>query len=121
MSENANWIKKHYITPPLKTIDRVFWKEDSGWRSGHRSASFEIETTIWVDQHLPEYRVAIPSSGATIDGNSEALEYSPVEMRFITYVPTGRVVYDNELPKATAVVYEYILESLLGKTDPKHK
>jgi hypothetical protein len=35
----------------------------------------------------------------------------------ITYIPTGRVVYDNTRPHQEAIVYEYVLESLFGKTE----
>lgn len=91
-------------------------------RASKLSCQFEIQTKIWVDQHVPEYRVAIPEN---FQWRAEHLEHWqtiwPVETRMITYVPTGRVVYDNTKPHKEAVVYEYILETLLGKKDLKHR
>lgn len=109
-SKTATWIKKYYVEPPIILIEHQFYHHDG--------MQFEINTKIWVDQHLPEYRIAIPEKPGW---DKERLASSAIEMRFITYIPTGRVVYDNTLPAQTAIVYEYILESLLGKKDLIHK
>lgn len=118
MSEEKR-IKEYYIEPPISIVE-IEWEKRQG-RASKLSCVFEINTKIWLSEHLPEYRVAIPEN---MQNRSEQLEhwteFYPVEMRFITYVPTGRVIYDNTKPHSEAVVYEYILESLLGKKDLKH-
>lgn len=119
MSE-AKRVKEYYIEPPISVIETEHEKREG--RAKGLSCAFEINTKIWLDQHLPEYRFAIPEETRH---REEVLEhwaaFKPYEMRFITYVPTGRVVYDNTKPHKEAVVYEYILESLLGKKDLKHR
>ncbi len=113
-------IKEHYINAPLSLIETEYEKRQG--RASKLACAFEITTKIWVDQHLPEYRVAIPEQ---MQHREEELEHLsslyPIETRFITYIPTGRVIYDNTKPHVEAVVYEYILESLLGKKDLVHK
>lgn len=108
MSE-AKRIKDHYIKPPITMVETDYEKRRGG-------ARFHVKTHIWIDQHLPEWRVAIPESTQL---SAYCRERDPLETRFIIYVPTGRVVYDNTLPPAKAVIYEYILESLLGRKDLK--
>lgn len=119
-TENAARIRDYYIEPPLMVIENEF--EVRAGRAKGLWCAFEVRTKIWVDQHLPEYRVAIPEA---MENRKEMLEHwaeiSPIEMRFLTYIPTGRVVYDNTKPHVEAVVYEYILESLLGKKDLVHR
>lgn len=119
MSESKQ-VKEYYIQPPISLIETEHEKREG--RASSLRAVFEVRTKIWVDQYLPEYRVAIPES---MKNRNEVLEhlaaYYPIETRFITYVPTGRVVYDNTKPHKEAIVYEYILESLLGKKDLVHK
>lgn len=110
MSE-AKRIKEYYIEPPISLIE-------TDWQKRRNGCQFEITTKIWVDKHLPEYRVAIPEA---FNGPAPRSPVEPIETRFITYIPTGRVIYDNTKMHAEAIVYEYILESLLGKTDLKHR
>lgn len=108
MSE-AKRIKEYYIRPPIKIIE-------TDWQKRRDGCQFEINTKIWVDQYLPEYRVAIPEH---LRFHQDVRPSHPIEYRFITYVPTGRTVYDNTKPHPEAVAYEYILESLLGKKEMK--
>ena len=116
----AKRIKEHYIRPPIVMIENEFEKRQG--RASKLHCAFEVEVYIWVSQHLPEYRVAIPES---LQNRMEMLEHwsaiHPVEMRFITYIPTGRVVYDNTKPHKEAICYEYVLESMVGKKDLKHR
>lgn len=107
-TQTAKWIKKHFIQPGITLIETEWQK--------HHGMAFEITTKIWVDQHLPEYRIAIPEATRFRENT-----WAPIEMRFLTYIPTGRVVYDNTVPHAEAIVYEYILEAMLGKKDLIHK
>lgn len=114
MSE-ARSVKEYYIEPPMRLVE-------TDWQLREGGVVFEINTKIWVDQHVPEYRVVIPEN---FREKAETLEHwdsrYPAEMRFITYVPTGRAVYDTSKPHKEAIVWEYILESLLGKKDLKHR
>ncbi len=108
MSENARRIKKHYCRPAIY-LEEVEWRQ---YTHGKLPNYFLIERYIWVDQILPEYRVAIPEQvnmwAADEPGYREA--HGGIEMRFITYKPTGRQVYDNDQHPARAVVFEYELE-----------
>lgn len=108
-----------YIQEPLVMVETEHERRQG--RASRLSCVFEVTTKIWVDYHMGEYRVAIPENPKW---KAEALEHwdslYPLETRFITYVPTGRVIYDNTKPHAEAVVYEYILESLLWKKDLKY-
>lgn len=108
---SAAKIKEYYIEPPIFIIETEFEKRQG--RASTLSCAFEINTKIWLDQRLPQYRFAIPES---LIHRAELLEHwtetHPIETRFLTYIPTGRVIYDNTKPHAEAIVYEYILESL---------
>lgn len=116
MTETAAQIRKWYIEPPLTLIETEYEKlEGRGFGS---RAAFEVRTKIWVDQHLPLYRVVIPE---VVEWPALKTYPAPVKLKFLTYIPTGRVVYDNTLPHPEAIVYEYILESLLGKKDLVHE
>lgn len=105
MRESAK-IKEHYIEAPLVLLDTE-WEKRQG-RASKLSCAFEVKMKIWLDQNLPEYRIAIPEN---LSHRSEQLEHwsmaYPIETRFITYKPTGRVVYDNTKPHREAVVFEY--------------
>lgn len=119
MSESAR-IRKFYIEPPFHMVEIEANKRQG--RERVHSCVFEITTKIWVDKHLPEYRVVIPELGKCREVMLEHLsDYLPIETRTITYVPTGRVIYDNSKPHAEAVVYEYILETLLHKKELRIK
>lgn len=115
---HAKIIKEHYIEPPITMIDNEYEKRQG--RASSLGCAFEVKTKIWADAYLPEYRVAIPE---IISFRNEQLEHwssiLPIETRYITYVPTGRVIYDNTKMHKEAVCYEYIYEPLLGKKDIK--
>lgn len=120
MSEEAKRVKEYYINAPIVLVETEWEKiQQTKYK---RNKIYEITTKIWVDRHVPEYRVAIPENFVA---KAEYLEHwdklYPADMRMITYVPTGRVIYDNTKPHIEAIVYEYILESLLGKKDLIHK
>lgn len=114
--DHISWVKRHYIRPALIECETYFFNEEE--RKSlfpARGCSFEIATTIWTDQLLDEYRIRIPSCNV-FDGNGKAVA-DIVEMKVVTYVPTGKVVYDNHPQEPKGLVYEYILETLLGKKD----
>ena len=119
MTEHAKRVKEYYIQPAISLIETEHQKKQIGYQ-------FLITTKIWVDQHLPEYRVVIPEEVSWRHNTKEfcsASDWQPgddIETRFLTYIPTGRVVYDTTKPHKEAIVYEYILESLLGKKDLIH-
>lgn len=119
-SEHAKKVKEYYIQPPISLIETDYQLRKIG-------SQFLITTKIWVDMHIPEYRVAIPEDVMWRKDTEKLCKESSwkpgddIETRFLTYVPTGRVVYDNTKPHREAIVYEYILESLLGKKDLVHK
>lgn len=110
-------ILEEYVGP---AIEDYVW-EDKNVRRVTRIAGgvFRIHTKIWRCEHLPEYRVPIPAS-SYFNGNFEEIIPPCLETRFVTYVPTGKVLYDTRLPRSKAIIYEYILESLLGKKDLTH-
>ena len=116
MSKQAEWIKRHYIRPAIIACDNFFHTKEDKARLGVSGCSFEVNQTIWVTELLKEYRVVIPSK-FVFDGNGETPPNAPLETRFITYIPTGKIVYDNSGPNPVGIVYEYILENLLGKKD----
>lgn len=112
----AELVKRHYIRPAISKCETFFFSETERKTRGISGCSFEVQTTVWITELLPEYRIAIPST-RVFDGNGKDVPGAAIETRFITYVPTGKVVYDNTYPKPKGIVYEYLLESLLGKKD----
>ena len=108
-------IKKHYIKPAITCVESMNKREG---RASRLSCQFNVEQNIWLDHYIKEYRVAIPEN---IANKMDVLEHwndaYPIETRFVTYVPTGKIVYDNRLHHKEAIVYEYILETLLSKKE----
>ena len=100
MSESKR-VREHYIRPPIVEIETDWQKKTYGMQ-------FHVERYIWLTESTPEYRVAIPEN-LNFDGSHKWS--STIETRFITYVPTGRIVYDNtKPPKPEPIVYEYKLQ-----------
>jgi hypothetical protein len=109
-------IKRHYINPPLIECDTYFNSAEERRMTGISGQSYEVSVYIWVSQMMPEYRVLVPSK-RVFDGNGKDIPWAPIEMRYITYKPTGRVVYDNTDPEPKGIVYEYVLEKMFGKNN----
>lgn len=106
---NANRIKKQYCRPAIYINELEWHKYGRGTLPNH----FHVELFIWVDQALPEYRVAIPED--TTQWGADEIMYRQawgggIQTRFLTYLPTGRAVYDNTLPEINAVAFEYRLQ-----------
>lgn len=99
MIPEAQMIKESYIQPAVVLIETDFQSKKYGLQ-------FHVRQKIWVDANLPEYRIAIPES---FSPDSLFSAGWVMETRFITYKPTGRIIYDNTRPPATAVVWEYAL------------
>lgn len=111
-------IKKHYIKPAITFVEKENNKREG--RASILGCLFNVEQKIWLDHYMKEYRVVIPEN---VENKMDILEHwndaYPIETRFLTYVPTGKIIYNNSLPHKEAIVYEYILESLLGKKELK--
>jgi hypothetical protein len=105
--DTAKQIKKAYLRPAI-IVPETEWRTWNGTKY-KLSHCFEVLQYIWVDMHLPEYRVAIPENPLEWETDELPFRGSCVETRFLTYVPTGRIVYDNTLPESKAVVWEYRL------------
>lgn len=109
MTENSKRIKKHYINPAYSVTENELVKMGRG----ELVRSYQLERFIWVAQLLPEYRVAIPEDLAVWEQDEEFHREhfgKGINTRVVTYIPTGRQIYDNTLPEAKAVVFEYELE-----------
>lgn len=105
----AQRIKKQYCRPAI-FISETEWRQFGG---GKLPCHFHVERFIWVDELLPEYRIAIPEdikAWADDEGAYRLAIGKGIQTRFVTYKPTGRQVYDNTLPPSKAVVFEYELE-----------
>ena len=104
-TKTAKIIKDIFIERPVTLIDTEYLREG---RANKLGCLFEIKTKIWLNINIPEYRVAIPEN--TLH-KLEVLEHwdslSPIEYKYIKYIPTGRVVYDSTKSELEAVVYEY--------------
>lgn len=112
MSDNSNFtiIKKRYCRPAIYIEESEFRQFTHGKLNNH----FHIERFVFIDQLMSEYRVIIPE---------ETSEWAPdeknyrlrrgIQTRSITYLPTGKVIYDNTLHPARAVVFEYELEQFV--------
>ena len=105
MSPEAKRIKKNYCGPAF-----IFVKAEI---RNKLPSYFQVEQFIWVDAKLPEYRVAIPEvvSEWADDEGPWRNAYGGIQTRTLTYVPTGKIIYDNTLPPATAIVWQYKLQS----------
>lgn len=93
----AQRIRKYYIRPPLSLIE-------TDWQKRQDGCQFEIATIIWLDRKMPIYRVAIPENINTV-----SLPLFMIQTREVEYRATGRAIYDNTLPPAKAIVFEYEL------------
>jgi hypothetical protein len=105
----AKRIKKSYCRPPVYIEETEWRKFGTGTLPNH----FHIERYCWIDKLIPEYRVAIPEEVALWGSDeSEYREFygKGIQTRFVTYLPTGRQIYDNTLHPAKAIIFEYELE-----------
>jgi hypothetical protein len=75
---------------------------------------YNVERTIWRDQLLPDFRVAIPEN--TLKRESSGVpSYMDIQTRVLVYIPTGRQIYDNNMPHQKALLFEYELEQYRAK------
>lgn len=99
----AQRIKKYYMRPAIRRIE-------TEWHDRLENV-FHVDEFIWVDQRMKEYRVAIPEVVNAWAGDEFHYRMAhAVRTRMLTYVPTGRIVYDCTLPEEKAIVFEYRLE-----------
>lgn len=75
---------------------------------GGRARAWRVERYIWRTEDLPSYRVAIAETLNSPLSNCEPGD--TLSTRTIDYVPTGRIMYDNSMPKVEAVLFEYRLK-----------
>ena len=110
----AQRIRKSYCRPAIY-LSETEWNQTG---RGKLPSCFHVERFVWVDQLLPEYRVAIPEDTTQWqDDEYWVRNASGLRTRFLTYLPTGRQVYDNTLPERSAIVFEYELEHYARKRE----
>lgn len=108
MNESSR-IKKTYLRPAIFEVDHEWTQTRFGNNSHLRE--YLIERYIWRTEDLPSYRVAV---GENLNTPCSHTAMPPtaftLETRFLEYVPTGRIMYDNTKPMAEAVLFEYRLK-----------
>lgn len=107
-TKTAKLIKKHYCRPALFIPETEYLEFTKGKLPNH----FHIERYIWVDTLLPEYRIAIPEDVSQWEDDETSWRdlKGGIQTRFVTYIPTGKTIYDNTLPPSKAIVFEYELD-----------
>lgn len=104
MSRTSDDIKRYYGFKGLSYIEN----ENVDLRKGP-ATQFIIEQKIWLDINLSEYRLVIPENMNFFPEEKADRFSSDLEMRYLTYKPTGKIIYDNSLPHTEAVIWEYKL------------
>ncbi len=98
-------IIRRYVEEAIELIDREVGTK--GLDRG-RASQWHVNPTIWRQENVPEYRVAIPENLNNDFTNKRGFE--DIKTRFLTYIPTGRIVYDNYLGHDNALLFEYRLK-----------
>ncbi len=98
-TKTKNILDAIYVKEPLE-----FTRE--GPEKG-RIAEFVIARYIYRAFDLPEYRIAVPEQIHA--ENFMIRDLNSIKTRTITYVPTGRIIFDNELGGNEPYLFEYCL------------
>lgn len=117
MTRFSEEIKRHYIKPAIY-LEETEWEKHFGFKI---PSYYRLETYIWLDILLPEYRVAIPEDISSWNDDELFIRSNTISTRFVTYKPTGKQVYDNSIPPPKAIVFEYVLEQYLSSNILKTK